>query len=533
MNHDYCLAIRSLSKGAPYADVDQPPWYGWEPQPLSEPTIAHRFLSICIKHADRIGMEDGRGSVSYRWLHCQASRLAQHLDNHSDFEVGTHVGLCLPNSPEYVAAFFGIQLAGGVAVPIPHYQQGNRIQQQIGMTGLKLLIEEAKPQSDKSTRDTLLVRLNATTVPPSCLQVRPMGRLAMLLFTSGSSGDPKAVMLSHQNILSNTQSITQVLPLAPTDRTLANMPFAHALGNSVMQSHILNGAGLIFSSDLLFPTALLNALETKQCTSLVAVPEVFDFLLRALGTDSLKSTSLRYMAVAGGRMDPGRAVQLANQISPAEFFVMYGQTEATARLACLPSQQIEQQSDTIGMPIPGVEFSIRNEHGDPVDDGQVGTLFARGRNIMLGYWNDPEASHAVLRNGWLNTGDRAAKNPMGNYQICGRENGLVKIQGYRFHPNEIDAILLKLMPDIQLATVSYTDQGQTRLALFAHHPENGPIDPAELRKICHRHLVRHMVPQLFHVLKNWPLNTAQKIDRAALTQRACQISLARPYDRSA
>ena len=115
--------------------------------------------------------------------------------------------------------------------------------------------------------------------------------------------------------------------------------------------------------------------------------------------------------------------------------------------------------------------------GAPVDDGQVGTLFARGRNIMLGYWNDPEASHAVLRNGWLNTGDRAAKNPMGNYQICGRENGLVKIQGYRFHPNEIDAILVKLMPDIQLATVSYMDQGQTRLALFAHHPENGPNRP--------------------------------------------------------
>jgi len=532
MNQDYCLAIRSLTKGAS-PDAGQPPWYGWEPQPLSEPTIAHRFLSICTKHADRISMEDGRGALSYRWLHCQSSRLAQHLVNHNDFEVGTHVGLCLSNSPEYVAAFFGIQLAGGVAVPIPPHQQGSRSQQQIGMTRLKLLIENGQHRTETSSRDTLLVRLNATTVPQSCQQVRPMGRLAMLLFTSGSSGDPKAVMLSHQNILSNTQSIVQVLPVAPTDRSLANMPFAHALGNSVMQTHILNGAGLIFSSDLLFPTALLNALETKQCTSLVAVPEVFDFLLRALGTDSLKSSSLRYMAVAGGRMDPDRAVQLADQISPVEFFVMYGQTEATARLACLPSRQVEQQADTIGMPIPGVEFSIRNRDGNPVNDGQVGTLFARGKNIMLGYWNDPEGSHSVLRNGWLNTGDRAAKNPVGNYTICGRENGLVKIQGYRFHPNEIDAILLKLMPDTQFATVPYADQGQTRLALFAHHPENVPIDPTELRQICYRQLARHMVPQLYQVIESWPLNSARKIDQAELSRRARQINSSRSYNRSA
>ncbi|MCH2182408.1 MAG: acyl--CoA ligase [Mariniblastus sp.] len=533
MKHDYALSIRSLAQATATARGDQKPWYGWQPQPPNEPTIAHRFTAICQQHAGRPSMQDRRGELSYQWLYCQANHLAQHLIDHPDFETGSHVGLCLPNSPEYVVAFFAVQLAGGVAVPIPPYQQGKRRRQQIAMTNLKLMIEDERISADqKTTRDNRSIRLNATTAPLESQPVRPMGHLAALLFTSGSSGDPKAVMLSHRNILANTQSISQVLPLGSTDRTLANMPFAHALGNSVLQTHILNGATLVFSSDLLFPTALLNALETQNCTSLIAVPEVFDFLLRALGTDCLQSSCLRYMAVAGGRLEPTRAAQLADQIAPAEFFIMYGQTEATARLACLPSNQIERQADTIGHPIPGVEFCIRDPQGVPVQDGEVGTLHARGDNIMLGYWDDPETNRLILNDGWLNTGDRARKNPSGNYKICGRENGLVKIQGYRFHPNEIDNTLQALMPDAEFVTVPYRDQGQTRLALFVR-PCQESLDVSQIRQACSRELPRHMVPQLYQVVSQWPVNSAHKIDRQELAVRASQAGLQSNYNRSA
>ena len=533
MKNEYSLAIRSLAHHPPTAEPETNPWYGWQPQPSNEPTLAHRFVAICHQYADRTSVQDSRGDRSYHWLYCQANRLAQHLVNHHDFETGVHVGICLPNSPEYVVAFFGVQLAGGVAVPLPPYQQGSRRLQQIHMTQVKLLIEEEKSsEAWKPTDERLVVRLNATAVPKECQQVRPMGQLAALLFTSGSSGDPKAVMLSHKNILSNMQSISKVLPLGSTDRTLANMPFAHALGNSVMQTHVLNGACLVFSSDLLFPTALLHALETQQCTSLIAVPEVFDFLLRALGTDPLRCSHLRYMAVAGGRLDPARAVQLARQISPADFFLMYGQTEATARLACLPSDQIEQQSDTIGQPIPGVEFSIRDPQGNEVKQGEVGTLFARGENIMLGYWNDPQSNQRILTNGWLNTGDRAQKNRFGNYKICGRENGLVKIQGYRFHPNEIDSTLRAFLPDVEFVTVPYQDQGQTRLALF--YRSNGrALEGMKIRQLCSRELPRHMLPQQYEEVNSWPTNSGRKIDRAELVKRARLVSQGQSYNRIA
>ncbi|MEE2825526.1 MAG: AMP-binding protein, partial [Planctomycetota bacterium] len=208
------------------------------------------------------------------------------------------------------------------------------------------------------------------------------------------------------------------------------------------------------------------------------------------------------------------------------------QTEATARLACLPSDQLETQADTIGQPIPGVDFSIRDPQGREVKEGEVGTLYARGDNIMLGYWNDPQTNQRILTDGWLNTGDRAQKNRSGNYKICGRENGLVKIQGYRFHPNEIDLTLRSILPDAEFVTVPYQDQGQTRLALF--YRSNGrALEGLKIRQLCSRELPRHMLPQHYEAVDNWPINSARKVDRTELVKRAQQVRLGKAYNRSA
>ncbi len=534
-NHDYHLGIGSfvkrsydVAKGIGSASSVQPTL-----QCNKGPSLAHRFLAICETHADRISIENKYGPLSYHWLLCQSSRVAEHLLQEPNFRTGSRVGLSLPNSPEYVVAFFGIQLAGGVAVPLPHYNYGKRQQEHIELTQLDFLVA-ANNNFPKTILEKLTpVNLNARHVSSCCQNIRPMGRLSTLLFTSGSSGAAKAVMLSHQNILANTQSISKVLPLASTDRTLANMPFAHALGNSVLQSHILNGAALVFSNDLLFPTALLNALETYRCTSLIAVPEVYELLLRALGTDSLRTSRLRYFAVAGGRMNPDHAIQLAEQISPAEFFVMYGQTEATARLSCLPVKGQATEFDTIGKPIPGVEFTIRDKKGNAVTAGQKGTLFARGDNIMLGYWNDPKGTKSTISNGWLNTGDLAKKTKNGNYRLCGRQNGLVKIQGYRFHPNEIDQMLHGLMPDTSFVTIPVEQNGQTKLVLFVQPPKSGRIEAAELRQLCSRQWPRHMVPHLVEFVETWPVNTNKKTDRLSLAKQAQALSSQTQLSRSA
>ena len=534
MSLDYRLGIRpvgpnhtALSKMAhaeSFADA---------PQPSSSPTIAHRFQSICNTYAERTCLEDHRGARDYQWLHCQASLIANHLTEQATFTTGSRVGIQLTNSPEYIAAFYGIQLAGGVAVPIPPYYRKHKLDPLLEMTQTRFLFEPAETAQPYSTKKHHVIELNATQVHPQFNRIAPKKQLAMLLFTSGSSGQPKAVMLSHQNVLTNMRSILQSLPMASGDRSLANMPFAHALGNSVLQTHVLNGACLVFPRELLFPVALLSALKTNRCTSLIAVPDVFELLLKGTKPTALNIPTLRFMAVAGGPMSSGRIQDLANRIAPADFFVMYGQTEATARLACSLCDPTADQGDTIGKPIPGVEFSIRNEQGVELNTGRVGTLHARGNNVMMGYWNDPTGTEAVINEGWLDTGDRAVKNEAQNFRIVGRANGLVKISGYRFHPNEVDSLLERLAPGQQFTTVAYQKFNQTKLATFVIAESLTETESDRLRLLCADNLPKHMIPHQVIPLRNWPLNSANKIDPITLSQWAAQKHNPLGFHRSA
>ncbi len=490
-------------------------------------TISSRFLQTCLTHANRIAISDVRGRRTYHWLYCQAALIAKSLACQQHFTRGDHIGLLLRNSPEYIAAFYGVTLAGGVVVPIPNHHRGSRLHQLCDLADLNWIIDSPNEpivagQLPFNSSETINLGSKDFDLFDNSAGCDP-NSLAMLLFTSGSTGEPKAVMLSHRNVLANMDSIKSCLPITCQDCALALMPFAHALGNSVLQTHVLSGAELVFCDDLQFPSTMLEALARYNCTSLTGVPEVFDNLLTAIGDGRFDRPELKYMAVAGGRMDPNRAVTLAEMIEPADFHIMYGQTEATARLAWLPPHQLHQHANTIGQAIPGVELAIFNRHGQPCSDGEVGTLHARGDNIMMGYWNDPVATQDVLRNHWLNTGDLAIVRDNGLFEICGRRNGLIKVQGFRFHPIEVERMLADRLAHVQLVATPVDLSGRTRLALFAKSCDSETLTRQEIQTACRQTLPRHMMPHLFEIVDHWPLNSAHKIDHQALRKRLMHV----------
>lgn len=490
-------------------------------------TISSRFRQTCLTHAHRIALSDVRGRKTYQWLYCQAALIANTLASQQHFTTGDHVGLLVGNSPEYVAAFFGATLAGGVVVPIPKYHQGSRLLQLCGLADLHWIIDspnEHNLDDQLCFNSSETFHLNSSSFDRfnDSVDCDPHS-LAMLMFTSGSTGEPKAVMLSHRNVLANTDSIKSCLPITCQDRGLALMPFAHALGNSVLLTHLLTGAELLFCDDLQFPSTLLDAVARYNCSSLTGVPEVFDNLLTAIGDRRVDLPELKYMAVAGGRIDPNRALIMAEKIAPAEFHIMYGQTEATARLAWLPPDQLQQHANTIGRAIPGVELAIINRDGQPCRVGEVGTLHARGDNVMMGYWNDPVATQEVLRNQWLNTGDLAVVQASGLIEIRGRRNRLIKVQGYRFHPIEVERMLAERLTDVQWVATPVDLSGRTRLALFAKSADRESLTRQEIQAVCRQTLPRHMMPHLFEIVDQWPLNAAHKIDHQALRNRLMDV----------
>ena len=528
MDGCYLVRIRGLSSSGHAGRIDQSQ-YAIQPRVTgcSQETISSRFQQTCVTHANRIALSDVRGRRTCHWLFCQAARIAKSLVSQQQFTPGDHVGLLVGNSPEYVAAFFGVILAGGVVVPIPKYHKGSRLRQLCGLADLNWIIDSPhEPMVDGQLffNSSETIHLNGRRFDRFHHSIEgDPNSLAMLLFTSGSTGEPKAVMLSHRNLLVNSDSIKSCLPITCQDRGLALMPFAHALGNSVLLTHVLTGAELVFCDDLQFPSTLLEAVAKYNCTSLTGVPEVFDSLLTAIGDRRVDLPALKYMAVAGGRMDPGRAVSMAEKIEPAAFHIMYGQTEATARLAWLPPTQLLQHANTIGRSIPGVELAIFNRDGQPCRVGEVGTLHARGDNIMMGYWNDPLATQEVLRNQWLNTGDLATVQDSGLIEIRGRRNGLMKVQGFRFHPMEVERMLAERLKDVQLVATPVDLTGRTRLALFAKSRDSRLLTRQELQTACRQTLPRHMMPQLFEIVDHWPLNAAHKIDHQALRKRLVDV----------
>ena len=322
-------------------------------------SLATPFLASCNRHRNRFAIVDGERDLTYDWLHRQSSLIAVHLLHHADYDRGMHVGLKLKNSPAYLASYYGALLAGAVVVPIPMNQTPGQQKQLCELADIELVIEHP---SQPNESDNAILELNCLEPRPVDLFPVGLDQLAMMMFTSGSSGKPKAVMLSHRNLLANARSILQYLPIDDSDRALAVTPFAHALGNSVLQTHVLSGAALVFGGPTVFPQMLVDELANKRCTSLTGVPELMQSLLRGFnGTKKIELGDLKYLAVAGGRLEPATAQELASRAHPAQLYLMYGQTEATARLAYLPPAQLQASAATIGQAIPGVDLCVRNE----------------------------------------------------------------------------------------------------------------------------------------------------------------------------
>ncbi|GGT19354.1 AMP-binding protein [Streptomyces purpureus] len=264
--------------------------------------------------------------------------------------------------------------------------------------------------------------------------------LALLLSTSGSTGSPKLVRLSYDNLQANAESIATYLGIRDTDRAATTLPMHYCYGLSVVHSHLLRGAGLVLTELSVADTCFWHLFRTARGTAFAGVPYTFDLLDR-VGFADMDLPHLRYVTQAGGRLAPDRVVHYAElgRRRGWDLFVMYGQTEATARMAYLPPELATTHPGAVGVPVPGGAFSL-----DPVEEAGgegVGELVYTGPNVMLGYAHTPDDLALGRTVDALRTGDLARRTDAGLYEIVGRRSRFVKILGLRIDPQRIEAIL--------------------------------------------------------------------------------------------
>jgi long-chain acyl-CoA synthetase len=488
------------------------------------------FLNVARDRADHPAVETKAGAFSYDWMLQAAVCVQRFLCARPGYAAGARVALQLANSPEYLAAFYGALLADCVVVPLPASLEEPRRQDIYQSCRPDVLISRPQDYGAQHRGDSSITLLHLPKNGGEAIALTAPRRqghdLAMLLFTSGSTSAPKGVMLSHRNLLANAGSILRELPICAEDRALVILPFCHAFGNSILQTHILSGATLLLYGGLTFPVSVVEALRESRATTFSAVPEVYRMLLKygRLGDPPLQA--LRYMTVAGGELPYDLAAEIANRIAPAPFYMMYGQSEATARLALLPPEQLHVRRGSIGKPVSGVELAVMDEANRELSPGAVGMLCARGENVMLGYWESPGATADVLRgDGWLQTGDLGHRDEDGYFYLHGRANLLVKVQGHRVHPGEIEGIVEAGFPEVHAVAIPVAREEGARFILFLAPRDERPIDVAEIRATCQRELPSYKLPLHFEVLDKLPLTTGLKVDRAALSKLAPRIPM--------
>jgi acyl-CoA synthetase (AMP-forming)/AMP-acid ligase II len=275
--------------------------------------------------------------------------------------------------------------------------------------------------------------------------------LALLLTTSGSTGSPKLVRISYDNLETNANSIAEYLSIDENERPITSLPMSYTFGLSIINSHLIKGATILLTSKSLMEKEFWTFLKEEKATSLSGVPYTFE-MLKKLRFFNMNLEHLKTMTQAGGRMNDGLNHEFSSfcNKSGINFFIMYGQTEATARMSYLPAEYSLAKLGSMGIAIPGGRFYLIDDNGEEIiKDGVVGELVYEGKNVSMGYAiSGEDLIKGDENNGVLITGDLAKRDAEGFYYIVGRKKRFIKLFGNRINLDETERLIKSLTPNV-------------------------------------------------------------------------------------
>lgn len=377
------------------------------------------FFEQLQRFKDQPAVMSGDVTLSYGELDTQVTAFANRLGNSGQL-VFLFAGLDIGSLVAYLAC-----LRAGCPVSL--------LSEELDSHKRAALIERYRPNLIIEDDSVTPLEKNAHT---------PDDRLALLLTTSGSTGSPKLVALSKHNLQANTDSICSYLPIEASDRTLANLPMFYSYGLSVINTHLQMGACIVLSDVSPMQREYWSLLDNLRINSIAGVPYTYSMLARLRFTQK-SLPSLRYFTQAGGKLDAALVQQFAEYANAhnKRFFVMYGQTEATARMAFLTPEKAHNKPDSIGREIPGGTLTLKRGGEKTADNRQEGELVYSGENVMLGYADSIDDLRRFDPQPNLYTGDIGYKDSDGDWFITGRKKRFIKLFGHRMNLDEIQAEL--------------------------------------------------------------------------------------------
>jgi long-chain acyl-CoA synthetase len=486
-------------------------------------TIGEMFRISTERHADREALVYRDTRWTYREL-AEGVDAAQGVMTARVGAVPERVAIVGANHPAYVVAYFAAQTMGAATVEIGRDEALGAMRNAIVATGAEVIVTDRADLIDDAPCvaidfDEFLLACETEKLRPGVARPRATTdarALASIVYTSGTTGAPKGVMLSHQNFLFVAFAVCEYLALTADDRYAVVLPVAHTYGKSNLLSTLAAGATIVFVEQPQNPEAFFGQIMQERCTVLSVVPFHLNVLARRGVPSGIDLSRVRAVTTSGGPL-PGAAVDAVATLLPqAELFSMYGLTESSTRVTYMPPSWLNAKRASVGRPLPGVTIEIRNDDGRVLSAGEVGHVFVQGPNVMQGYLGDPVLTAETLVDGWLRTGDVGYLDADNCLFLTGREKEIIKVAGERISPVEIEEVLLMHPGVAEAAVLGVPDPllGESVWAYVIMHP--GGYETSDIAAFCAARLSPHKVPRRIIEIERIPRTPTGKIRRHML-----------------
>lgn len=476
--------------------------------------IVQMVFEAAQREPNRVAIVAGGEQVTYTELRARSSAVAEHIAKQAQ---GETVALLCGNAPEFAYALLGALGAGKTVAVLPTLAPAPLLAMMCAEAGTKSALVSAELAAKAKEAGLEEIPIEGAVQGGKGKEIKEVkeveerqGRAAVLLYTSGSTGRPKAVALSEENILSNIEGCIEAMKFAHDEVMLAILPLFHSYGLVVTLLLPLRLGGRVVIEKFA-PRAVLTAIEKHRVTALVAVPSQYRLLSK--DPTPVDVSSLKY-CIAGAERLPELVEQDFKTRFGKDILQGYGCTETSPVLAINPPWA--NRSGSVGPGLPNLRLSIR-ENWEEVPVGVQGEICAEGPSVMVGYFNQPEATAAKIRNGVLRTGDRGFLNADGYLHIAGRADDMLKVAGEKIYPAEVEQAIEQVAGVEEAAVIGIPDDVRgTTLIAYVQPKAGATLTEAGLRAAVREHLEAIKVPRSFVVVEQLPRSPTGKLDKKQL-----------------
>jgi acyl-CoA synthetase (AMP-forming)/AMP-acid ligase II len=504
---------------------------------IPDTDVTSFVLEDAGERADKAALIDGPTGreLSYGALLDAVRGLAAGLAGRG-FGNGDVLGVYMPNLPEYAVAFHGAAAAGGKATTVNPLYTASELAFQLEDSGARLLItvppfmEAASEAAERVGIEDVYVVGEAPGATPFTeligdpaeapeVEIDPSTDLAVLPYSSGTTGLPKGVMLTHRNLVANLCQLELAFPFADDDVLIGALPFFHSYGMTVIMNQGLRSGATIVTMPRFELERFLELIEAHGVTRGFVVPPIALALAKHPAVEGRDLSTLRTITSGAAPLGPELIERVAERID-CKVVQGYGLTETSPVTHTLRPDG-ENRPGTIGPPLPGTECRIVDpESGNEVPDGERGELWIRGPQVMPGYLNNPEATAATIDdNGWLHSGDVAVRDADGFYSIVDRLKELIKYKGFQVAPAELEALLITHPEVADVAVVGVPDEEAGEVPKAYVVPDGDELDSDALIEWVGERVAPQKRIRLVEITDEIPKSPSGKILRRVLVER--------------